>query len=115
MPNFAHYFNSRFAGCRCLAHTFDQHRNRNVKIYQLPGHMDAVGVSDGVDRWVAPVSPELFRVNIQKLLRDLQDGADIKLPVVALGDQQSAPRRPRRHLLDDVATPAPRTRRKLIN
>jgi hypothetical protein len=116
MANFAHYFNSRFAGCQCLAHAFDQHRNRDVKIYQIPGVVDCVGVSDGVDRWIAPVAPELFSVNIQKLLRDLQEGVSIKLPVNGLDQSKKEPRSARRRLLLDseAPAPAPRARRTLI-
>ena len=83
MANFKHYFDCRFAGCTLLAKAFDQHRNRDVNIYQIPGHVDVVGVSDTVDRWIAPVAPELFSINIQQLLRDLHSGVPIKLPVTS--------------------------------
>jgi hypothetical protein len=83
MANFAHYFNSRFAGCRLLAKAWDQHRERDVSIYQIPGQVDCVGVSDTIDRWIAPVAPELFNVNIHQLFRDLQSGVEIKLPIIA--------------------------------
>lgn len=114
MANFAHYFNSRFAGCRLLALTWDHCRHRDVKIYQVPGHMDCVGVSDGVDRWIAPVAPDLFSVDIQKLLRDLQEGENIKLPVVAPALAKKEPRSRRRLLLEADEQPPVRQRRVLI-
>lgn len=112
MANFAHYFNSRFAGCRLLAKAYDQHRNRDVSIYQIPGQVDCVGVSDTIDRWIAPVSPELFSVNIHQLMRDLQSGVDVKLPVLSPKLEPKPSGRARRVLIEDQS-PA-RTRRTLI-
>lgn len=107
MASFKHYFNSRFAGCRLLAEAFDQHRNRNVSIYQIPGHIDVVGVSDTIDRWIAPVAPELFSVNIYQLMRDLHDGKDIKLPIRSPLLAQSG-KKGRRALIDEAhANPPP--------
>jgi len=104
MANFKHYFDSRFAGCRLIAKAYDQHRNRDVSIYLLPGMVDVVGVSDGVDRWVAPVAPELFSVNIQQVLRDIHSGVPITLPVVA-GKPQAARTGRRALILEDGASP----------
>lgn len=97
MANFAHYFNSNFASCRHLANAHDQHRVRDVRIYQIPGEVDFVGVTDGVDKWIAPVADELFSVNIKKLLRDLQDDPGIRLPITGSERRQ----RPRRALIVD--------------
>lgn len=96
MANFAHYFNSSFASCRHLANAHDQHRVRNVRIYQIPGEVECVGVTDGVDKWIAPVIDELFSINIKKLMRDLQDGKRMTLPVEAI---QTQPKRARRALI----------------
>ena len=104
MSNFKHYFDSRFSGCRLIAKAFDQHRTRDVSIYLIPGNMEVVGVSDGVDRWVAPVAPELFSVNIQQVVRDIHSGVDIKLPVVA---GKPAPRTGRRALISEEAPNPP--------
>lgn len=108
MANFKHYFDSRFAGCRILAHAYDQHRNRDVTIYQLPGYVDCVGVSDTVDRWIAPVAPNLFSVDIYQLFRDLHDGKDVKLPLRA-GKPGEGQKRARRALIEDDAVVAPPT------
>lgn len=128
--SFNQYFNSRFAGCRTLAHTYDQHRNRDVTIYQIPGRLDCVGVSDNVDRWIAPVAPNLFSVDIEQLFKDLQSGVPVKLPIVA---GKSQPRTGRRALLSEDGpspsdpepevvrrrpskpqTPAPTSRRRVL-
>lgn len=106
MANFAHYFNSRFAGCQLLAEAFDQHRDRDVRIYRLPGQMECVGVSDGIDRWVAPVTPDIFSVNIHQLMRDLHDGKQISLPVRA-GKAQEPSKRARRRLITETEASPP--------
>lgn len=102
--SFNQYFNSRFAGCRTLAHAFDQHRNRDVTIYQIPGRLDCVGVSDGVDRWIAPVVANIFSVDIEQLFRDLQSGVQVKLPLEAR--QASVKPRRRALLAEDGASPS---------
>lgn len=51
-----HLFDSRFSGCLHLASYHDPHRNRNVKIFMIPGDHEVVGVSDGVDAWIAPAN-----------------------------------------------------------
>jgi hypothetical protein len=106
--NYAHYFNSRFSACRVLAYAYDQHRERDVTIYQIPGKVDVVGVSDTVDRWIAPVAPELFSINIQQLFRDMQSGVELKLPIYA-PRPGAAQNRGRRALISDdhvVSSPA---------
>jgi hypothetical protein len=70
MANYKHYMNSNYAGCRLLAETYDRHRNRDVRIYALPGLVDVVGITDGVDKWIAPARNELFSVPALDLLRD---------------------------------------------
>jgi hypothetical protein len=112
--NFAHYFNSRFAGCRLLAKAYDHCRNREVNLYQIPGHVDVVGVSDTVDRWIAPVAPDLFTVDIVKLFRDMNEGTEVKLPIIAPALTKERPRT-RRSLITDDLPEAPRKRRAILN
>lgn len=83
MSRFNHYFNGDFSGCRHLANAHDPHRDRDVRIYQIPGEIECVGVTDGVDKWIAPVVAELFTVNILKIMRDLHDGIALKLPITS--------------------------------
>lgn len=77
MANYKLHMNSKFASCRLLAHARDNHRNRDVKLYAIPGEFDVVGVSDGVDVWIAPTSINPFSVNVKQLLEKLARGEDL--------------------------------------
>jgi len=81
MANWKHYINSGFAGCRLLAYARDYCRDRDVRIYQIPGQVDAVGISDGVDAWIAPVRADVFSVNVARLFDDMQAGRELPKPV----------------------------------
>lgn len=65
----------------------------------MPGYLDVVGVTDGVDSWIAPVVAEIFSINIQRLLQDLAAGSQIKLPVLAPGLSEQAPEKRARRVL----------------
>lgn len=116
MNRFNRYFANHFSGCQHLASTHDQNRNRNVKIYRVPGIADFVGITDGTDCWMAPVSHSLFRVDIKRLLDDMQAGHKRLLPIVSYPDQ--APLKKARRQLDletgtqpmNAATGEPRRR-----
>ena len=81
MANWKHYISNGYAGCKLLAYAHDHCRDRDVRIYLIPGQYEAVGISDGVDSWIAPVAPDLFSVDVQKLIKALQAGEDIPKPV----------------------------------
>lgn len=70
------WINCHFAGCRLLANAHDEHRNRAVQVFMLPGHFDHVGVTDGTDAWIAPVIADPFSVNVKRILDDIQAGKD---------------------------------------
>lgn len=80
MQSFKTFINSGFSGCRHVASGRDPHRQRDVRIYAMPGIFDYVGAHDGVDSWVAPVAANPFDVNIVRLMADLQAGKDIPAP-----------------------------------
>ena len=61
-----------------LANARDEHRNRDVRLYLMPGEFDTVGVTDGTDAWVAPVIADPFSVNIIQIMKDVRDGKIIK-------------------------------------
>jgi hypothetical protein len=82
--------NSDFAGCRLLAYAHDNCRNRDVRLYLIPGEWEAVGVTDGVDKWVAPAVRDIMSVDIPKLLRMLQAGDDIPKPTPLVRRQREA-------------------------
>lgn len=103
MNRFNEYMANHFGSCRLLAHAQDLHRNRMVKIYQVPGHMDVCGVTDGVEAWIAPVSPNLFSVNVARLYEDIAAGRPIDKPTMVQGA-----RRPRVKLhTDEPSEPIP--------
>lgn len=90
MPNFKHYMNSRFSGCRLLANAYDQHRNREVKVFLIPGEFECVGVCDTVDCWIAPVIAEPFSLPIGSVIKDILDGKKVVLPINAPGSRKRA-------------------------
>lgn len=82
MADWKHYMSTHFSSCTLLARARDHHRERDVRIYVIPGVGDSVGISDGTDDWIAPVSADCFSVNVKRLLEDLHAGKGI--PAAAL-------------------------------
>lgn len=84
---FNHYLQAHFrqGECRLIALAHDSCRNRDVRLYAVPGHWDVVGVTDGVDAWIAPASAGLFfgtaTGDCADLMRRLKAGED--LPPIA--------------------------------
>lgn len=111
--NFKHYMTTNYAGCRLVAVGYDPHRNRDVRMFQIPGTMEVLGVDDGTDRWIAPLeSPFLERV--LKALRGEAAG-DTQTWPIQLGQRPNATGR--RKLLDDAPAtqPPPRVRKQLVD
>lgn len=111
MSRFNHYMNSHFSSCTLLAYARDMHRERDVQLFRLAGEWEAVGVSDGVDAWIAPVvrGAKFFHtVDVWQLLNDAREGKEIPKPTPLLQG--------RRRLLmdDDAAAPAQTPRRRVI-
>lgn len=107
MANWKTYMNSDFAGCRLLAYAHDLCRNRDVRLYLIPGEWDAVGVTDGVDRWIAPAVRDIMSVDIPDLLKRLQAGETLPKP-----EPFTLPRRKRESLAPDEE-PQPRKRTRV--
>lgn len=105
MANWKTYMNSDYAGCRLLAYARDYCRNRDVRIYQIPGEVEAVGISDGVDRWIAPVKADVFSVNIARLFEDMAAGREIPKPTPLV-------KKGRVTLLEDEELPIRRTKQE---
>lgn len=117
MSSFNRYFANHFGGCQLLAEAYDQHRQRNARIFLIPGTVEVVGVTDGVDCWVCPTSINPFSVDIREILADLQGERKIKLPVRAPGiPGQGAPRKRARIRVSDEAPadPPARVRSRLL-
>lgn len=127
MSRFNSYFANDFRACRLLAYAHDHCRDREVRLYQIPGEMECVGVTDGTDSWIAPAVESIFSVNVKQLLRDIFDGKQIPAPTkpvarggrVKLEDPEpDPPLRPRRVRLDDPvvigSSITPRSRRVVL-
>lgn len=109
MSSFSRYFNNNFAGCRLIAYARDNHRNRDVAIYLMPGNVADVGVTDGVDKWICPVIANPFSVNVPQLVRDILAGKSIPTPT-PMGERQDK-RRPRKIIEEPISAP---TRRRAL-
>lgn len=104
-----HYFANQFGSCRLLKTGRDPHRNRDVRIYALPGEFEVVGMTDGVDSWIAPVATG-FLEDVRKLLNRIRSGEDVRAIAEA-----AAPARRRIALPGDEPerTPTGRLRRRI--
>ena len=73
------YFINHFRDCRLLVSGYDPHRVRQVEIRLIPGEWDVVGISDGIDAWVAPivVDSPLFQ-KARSVMADIRNGKDPK-------------------------------------
>lgn len=67
-------FESHFQGCLRLAGYQDPHRKREVGVFMIPGDHSMVGISDGVDAWVAPVNTTVAGINLSELLEAVRAG-----------------------------------------
>jgi hypothetical protein len=113
-----------------LAIKHDPHRNREVKVFALPGHFDHVGVFDNVDAWVCPVNTP-FMEDVRRILGEVRAGTfkgalmprrprrtaalQMSIPELVPADQTqpSAPRRERRvAAATTTTTTAPRRERR---
>lgn len=99
MARFNEYFKNHWEGCRLLAEARDNHRNRDVRIYMVPGEFDIVGVSDGTDAWVAPVAIDPFSVSVKRILEDIREGKDPRAVI--------APKRRRINITEPEPQPLP--------
>lgn len=71
---------SNFAQCRHIANAYDPHRLRDVKLYHIPGDFTVVGVSDGVDTWIAPTACNPFSVDVVRLYERIRNGEILEAP-----------------------------------
>lgn len=115
MANFKLYMNSNYAGCRLVATGYDPHRKRDVRMYQIPGEPEALGVSDGTDRWIAPLSSPFLKP-VLDAIRQSVSGEAVTFPVVLQERPGGAvgQRRERRRIQHDEPQAAPRQRRVII-
>jgi hypothetical protein len=81
MASWKLYIENHFSSCKHIASSHDHCRNRDVKIFLVPGEFTHVGVSDGTDAWIAPVAADPFSVNIRTVISSVIDGT-FKAPAV---------------------------------
>lgn len=76
MSRYNRYFLNHFSDCRLIVEGFDEHRQRKVQVRLIPGEFDVVGISDGVDAWVAPVTvaPSYLFDKVRRIIHDLMAG-----------------------------------------
>lgn len=112
MSRYNHYFASFFAGCRVIAQGRDEHRNRDVTVHLLPGEFDVVGIQDGVDAWIAPVSvaPSALFDRVRRAIFALKEGKPIDTGPTP-SDDPPARRRITLPPQDVVEPPSPPRRR----
>lgn len=68
------HFENHFGSCVLLAKTHDPYRDRDVQLRLIPGEFDVVGVTDGTDAWVAPVSGDPFSLGISRIIESVRAG-----------------------------------------
>ncbi len=130
MTRFNRYFANDFSGCRLIAYGYDVYREREVRVYLMPGDYENVGMTDGTDKWIAPTVADPFGnkgLNIARLVKDISEGKEVAPPVrpsliksrgrrAIIEDEPAQPiKRERRALLDaPTSSPAPRSRRVIL-
>lgn len=84
MSDYKYHLSHRFGtGCTLVAMARDEHRNREIKLYHMPGNFEYVGVNDGVDVWICPVNADPFGANTPRLFEDIRTGKRLDPPSLA--------------------------------
>src|SRR5487761_2681130 len=121
MPDWKNLMISQFSSCKLLAVSRDLNRDRDVRIYHIPGCFTEVGIADGTDSWIAPAAASCFDAPIQKLLEEIRLTG--RLPVTPFIARKAAPpepqRRERRRVIIEPPSPtqgarAPRQRKVAV-
>lgn len=115
MASFNRFFANHFGGCKLVGIGFDPHRNRDVKLFMIPGEVEVLGVSDGVDTWVAPTSSP-FLEPVTKAVRAFVGGDhDVVFPIELNREGRAPIKRARtRVLVESEVIPQPRPRTRVL-
>lgn len=121
MANYKTYMNSDFAACRLVGRGYDPHRQRDVRLYQIPGEVEVVGVSDGTDRWIAPLASPFLTVLHDALRAERAGDPHPTFPLTLTQRPDAAPVGRRRLAQDDepvirrrVVADEPVVRRRVV-
>lgn len=122
MANYNYYFANDFRSCTLLAYARDPYRERDVRIYQIPGEVENVGITDGTDKWIAPVIANPFSVNIIALMDNIRNGIPNPKPEppgstrrrLTIDTQQKQAGIPRHALLEPLNQPQPTVRKRHV-
>ncbi len=113
MANYKHYMGNGFRACRLVALGYDPHRNRDVRMFKIPGEPEVLGVTDGVDTWIAPLTSP-FLEPVAKAIRSEVAGDAASFPIILGRRPDASPRAPRRALLTEDPPPAPKVARRAL-
>lgn len=59
MNRFNSLINTHFKSCQLIHTEQDENRNRLMNFFVIQDHKDLVGISDGVDSWIAPLTEKI--------------------------------------------------------
>lgn len=84
MNRFNQHFSTHFSSCLTLVEGHDPHRDRRVVVKAIPGEFEVVGITDGVDAWVAPitVAPSALFDKVRVAMDALRKGKPMPEPTV---------------------------------
>lgn len=126
MADWKHHIGAKFSSCRHIANARDPHRERDVRLYHIPGEFDYVGVNDGTDCWICPVAADPFSAGVKRLLEDVRAGKPIELkphaewrtvaskPRAVVPPQMELPLAPKTRIRAVVTPPTTTTRKERI-
>lgn len=78
--NFKDYINNHFRQCHEIGAVFNPAYIRTFRLFYIPGFPDDVGISDGVDSWVAVATSDILGINVVRIIQDILATGEI--PVV---------------------------------
>lgn len=99
---------NHFRGHTLLGEMEDSNRGRTVRAYLIKDRTDIVGVSDGVDSWIAGPHSCLYSLNLPEVIAAISRGEAIVPKLVS-----PKAKRLRHSLSDDPPSTALRTRHRL--
>ncbi len=83
MSDYKFHLNHKFSSCQHIANARDTHRGRDVKLFHMPGNFEYVGIFDGIDAMICPVSGDPYSANVARILNDIREGKQIEVKPLA--------------------------------